>query len=215
MCNNLFWYETKAHWEPSQTSKKDFFYENSQQLQGLTISQKTLCLMLYKVINAPLSNLYKKGFWKCSRQGTFLFAPSSWANSRKALGDKSTEKYLAFPANIYLFKVNNRNTTKKCEICSELTIIFTVDLEQILHLLKIFYYWLWTDKCWLGCRFWHSHIPVDFQEIFRIDPAGIFLCIDNNRNTRTRCKVCSKVDNKDTRTISIMPAGEDMFRILP
>ena len=26
------------------------------------------------------------------------------------------------PANIYLFKVNNRNTIKRCEICSELTI---------------------------------------------------------------------------------------------
>ena len=27
-----------------------------------------------------------------------------------------------FPANIYLFKVNNRNTRKRCEICSKLTI---------------------------------------------------------------------------------------------
>ena len=28
----------------------------------------------------------------------------------------------SFPANIYLFKVNNRNTRKRCEICSKLTI---------------------------------------------------------------------------------------------
>ena len=27
-----------------------------------------------------------------------------------------------FPANIYLLKVNNRNTRKRCEICSKLTI---------------------------------------------------------------------------------------------
>ena len=27
-----------------------------------------------------------------------------------------------FPANIYLFKVNNRNNAKKCEICSKLTL---------------------------------------------------------------------------------------------
>ena len=27
-----------------------------------------------------------------------------------------------FPANIYLFKVNNKNTRKRCEICSQLTI---------------------------------------------------------------------------------------------
>ena len=32
----------------------------------------------------------------------------------------STEK--PFPGNIYLFKVNNRNTKKRCEICSKLTI---------------------------------------------------------------------------------------------
>ena len=28
----------------------------------------------------------------------------------------------AVPANIYLFKVNNKNTRKRCEICSTLTI---------------------------------------------------------------------------------------------
>ena len=27
----------------------------------------------------------------------------------------------SFPANIYLFKVTNRNTRKRCEICSKLT----------------------------------------------------------------------------------------------
>ena len=31
-------------------------------------------------------------------------------------------KLLAKPANIYLFKVNNRNTRKRCKICSKLTI---------------------------------------------------------------------------------------------
>ena len=30
-------------------------------------------------------------------------------------------KVSMFLANIYLIKVNNRNTRKKCEICSELT----------------------------------------------------------------------------------------------
>ena len=30
--------------------------------------------------------------------------------------------FLFFPANIYLFKVNNKNTTKRGEICSKLTI---------------------------------------------------------------------------------------------
>ena len=30
--------------------------------------------------------------------------------------------YINYPANIYLFKVNNRNTRKMCKICSKLTI---------------------------------------------------------------------------------------------
>ena len=30
--------------------------------------------------------------------------------------------YQTFPANIYVLKVNNRNTRKRCEICSKLTI---------------------------------------------------------------------------------------------
>ena len=54
------------------------------------------------------------------------------------------------PANIYLFKVNNRNTRKRCEICTKLTIkkteqrqrrdsgVFNVDFEHIPHLLPAF-----------------------------------------------------------------------------
>ena len=30
--------------------------------------------------------------------------------------------YKCFAANMYLFKVNNRNPKKRCEICSELTL---------------------------------------------------------------------------------------------
>ena len=32
------------------------------------------------------------------------------------------EKPLMFPANIYLFKVNNKSIRNRCEICSKLTI---------------------------------------------------------------------------------------------
>ena len=52
-----------------------------------------------------------------------------------------------FPANIYLFKVNNRNGRKRCEICSKLTIktllkllyltllsnVFIDEIEQVNH----------------------------------------------------------------------------------
>ena len=62
------------------------------------------------------------------------------------------------PANICLFKVNNRNTTKSYERCSKPTInperlhwrrsdVFIVNLEHILHLFYFFYVWLWTSKC--------------------------------------------------------------------
>ena len=54
------------------------------------------------------------------------------------------------PANIYLFKVDNRNTRKSCEICSKLTIktpeprqwrrsgVSIVDFEHISHLFLLF-----------------------------------------------------------------------------
>ena len=57
---------------------------------------------------------------------------------------------ISFSANIYLFKVNNRNTRKMCEICSKLKIktperrqrslsgVFIVDFEHILHLFLVF-----------------------------------------------------------------------------
>ena len=46
---------------------------------------------------------------------------------------------LEYPAIIYLFKLNNKNTTKRCEICSKLTIkhqkkrrssVFIIKFEQ-------------------------------------------------------------------------------------
>ena len=54
------------------------------------------------------------------------------------------------PANIYLFKVNNRKNTRKCKICSKLTIktsercywrcsgVFIVNFEHILDLILVF-----------------------------------------------------------------------------
>ena len=52
----------------------------------------------------------------------------------------------SFPADIYLFKVNKRNTKKRCEICSALTIktperlstVFIVNFGHISHLFLVF-----------------------------------------------------------------------------
>ena len=54
-----------------------------------------------------------------------------------------------YPANIYLFKVNNRSDRKRCKICSKLTIktperrhwrrsgVFIVNVEHISHLVLL------------------------------------------------------------------------------
>ena len=49
----------------------------------------------------------------------------------------------SYPANICLFQVNNRNTRKRCEICSKLT-IKTLERRHCYYIpppiLQIFYY---------------------------------------------------------------------------
>ena len=54
------------------------------------------------------------------------------------------------PANIYLFKVNNKNTRRRCEICSKLTLktpewrqwhrsgVFIINFEHLSHLFLVF-----------------------------------------------------------------------------
>ena len=58
--------------------------------------------------------------------------------------------FVAFPTNNYMFKVNNRNTRPRCEICSKLTIkkqerrhwrrcgVFIVNFEHISNLVLVF-----------------------------------------------------------------------------
>ena len=67
-----------------------------------------------------------------------------------------------FPDNIYLFKVNNRNSTKRCDICSKLTIkkperhqlcfswVLLLNLSKFHTFFYCFYCWLWASKCLLG-----------------------------------------------------------------
>ena len=54
---------------------------------------------------------------------------------------------VTFPANIYLFEVNSRNTRKRCEECSKLTIktperrsgVFIANFEHISYIFQYFY----------------------------------------------------------------------------
>ena len=48
-----------------------------------------------------------------------------------------------------MFKVNNRNTRTRCEICSKLT----VKIPKRRHWLCTCNCWLWTCHCWLGYHF--------------------------------------------------------------
>ena len=42
------------------------------------------------------------------------------------------------PANIYLFKFSNRNTRKRCEICSKLTVKHQNDVSDFKHISHLF-----------------------------------------------------------------------------
>ena len=65
------------------------------------------------------------------------------------------------PANIYLFKVKNRNNRKRWEICSKLTTktlerqhwgrpgVFIVNFKHISNLFLGLLLWLWASKWWL------------------------------------------------------------------
>ena len=64
--------------------------------------------------------------------------------------NRFVEEIDCYPAGNYIFKVNNRNTKTKCEICSKLTIkiperrhwrrsgIFIVNFEHISYLVLVF-----------------------------------------------------------------------------
>ena len=59
---------------------------------------------------------------------------------------KKCDTLIDIPDDIYLFKVNNRNTRTRCEICSKLRIktperrsgVFIVNFENISHLVLVF-----------------------------------------------------------------------------
>ena len=74
-----------------------------------------------------------------------------------------------YPAGIYLFKVNNRNTRTRCEICSKLTSCST----------KTFYcpcYWLATGICAMGFSgFLHNDLLVMIE--FRMKQGMVLVNI--------------------------------------
>ena len=51
-----------------------------------------------------------------------MSATSAVGDGCQCLSLQNPHNLAAFPAGIYLLKVNNRNTRTRCEICSKLTI---------------------------------------------------------------------------------------------
>ena len=74
-----------------------------------------------------------------------------WYNTfRKNVTISTSSTNAEFPAGNYIFKINNKNTRTRCEICSNLTLntperrkwrrsgVFIVNFEHISHLVLVF-----------------------------------------------------------------------------
>ena len=108
--------------------------------------------------------------WRTFRaaQKKFLYYPLPFLplkNSRKTLAYCGilfcicvSTLTVSFPAGNYMFKVKNRNTRTRCEICSKLTIKtperrhWRIDFEQVSQI-SWFYCWLTASKCWLDYHY--------------------------------------------------------------
>ena len=86
---------------------------------------------------------------------------------------------------IYLFKINNGNTTAMCETCSKLTVkilerdvidvvlvFLLLTLNRFYKLLSRFQYWLWTSNCLLG--YWQDQFIATIIIVQKIDSVVSF-----------------------------------------
>ena len=70
---------------------------------------------------------------------TKIFLVFSWEGEGQKKILRKMANYNPHPANIYLFKINNRNTRKRCKTCSKLTInVLIVNFEHISYLFLVF-----------------------------------------------------------------------------
>ena len=79
-----------------------------------------------------------------------IYSVHLWTTTSKKERLIQSYSFRQFLENIYLFKANNRNTRKRCEICSKWTIklpeqrhwrrsgVFIINFEHISHLLLVF-----------------------------------------------------------------------------
>ena len=95
------------------------------------------------------------------------------------------------PTSIYLFEVNNKNTRKKCEKCSQLTIMI---LEWRHHFVKEFTYCSGVSNAdfkqvnaeFEGVKFWLTCKHVSTQPVFACTKSAL----------KTMCEICSRLTIK-------------------
>ena len=103
------------------------------------------------------------------------------------------DKLFNIPSGIYLLKVNNRNTKTRCDMCSKLTVkkpeqrqwrhsvIFIVNFDHFI-----------TPCCSTSIVNFGHAIAYTTSGV----PTGIYLLKFNNRKTRTRSEIYSKLTIK-------------------
>ena len=116
-----------------------------------------------------------------------------------------------------MFKVNNRNTNARYEICAKLTIktperrhrqwhcsgVFIVKFKHISHLVLVFLLISEGQELISSLKFAEDFLVVsgciklknwaEMDKEWSWIPVGVYLFTVNNKNTKTICKICSKI----------------------
>ena len=134
-----------------------WFWNFRHMIHCLSIQEKSLYLIVFltESIHPPLFSLSLPiicfGFFILHVYIDLLLPINKYFRVDERFHTFTREKSSSnHPANVYLFKVNNRNTRKRCEICSKLTIkttershwrrsgVFIVNFEHIAHFFLMF-----------------------------------------------------------------------------
>ena len=95
-----------------------------------------------------LNFAYHLSWWKCLIAKLWFFSKAPW--KLQQIKSKLC-MHVNNPTNIYLFTVNNRNTKKRCEICSKLQLVPAIfyqififhQIMALQKLWKMFFYFIW------------------------------------------------------------------------
>ena len=155
---------TRKYTSEKRFKKKLFLHIKRSQKPLKTYLQAIFTITLIAILNKLQSNINNKN-WRLFVKRLLVFEEAlknmfrlqivDWGKWEKTWRFWCSSEwffmwFLLYPASIYLFKVNNRNTRTMCEICSKLTIktperrrwrrsgIFIVNFEQIFHIVLVF-----------------------------------------------------------------------------